>query len=74
MRCLPNANSFEILSQVELYRSLESALGSNFSSEPISPTPHPLIIVISGPSGVGKDAVIKVMIYLHLLCMEFAFF
>ncbi|OAY73017.1 guanylate kinase 2, chloroplastic/mitochondrial [Ananas comosus] len=53
---LPNSTTAD---KVELYRSLESALGSNFSSEPISPTPHPLIIVISGPSGVGKDAVIK---------------
>lgn len=35
-------------------------LGSKFSSDPLIPPPHPLIIVISGPSGVGKDAVIKV--------------
>ncbi|KAF9614571.1 hypothetical protein IFM89_019318 [Coptis chinensis] len=43
----------------EIFRSLEAALGSPFSTEPISPPPKPLIIVISGPSGVGKDAVIK---------------
>lgn len=34
-------------------------MGSSFSSEPIIPSPSPLVIVISGPSGVGKDAVIK---------------
>ncbi|KAF5181586.1 Guanylate kinase-like, partial [Thalictrum thalictroides] len=45
--------------KAELFRGLESALGSPFSSEPLSPSPKPLIIVISGPSGVGKDAVIK---------------
>lgn len=43
----------------ELYRALESSLGSPFSSEPFVPNPRPLIIVISGPSGVGKDAVIN---------------
>ncbi|XP_068333530.1 guanylate kinase 2, chloroplastic/mitochondrial-like [Pyrus communis] len=43
----------------ELLRALESSLGSAFSSEPLWPSPSPLIIVISGPSGVGKDAVIK---------------
>ncbi|XP_038978945.1 guanylate kinase 2, chloroplastic/mitochondrial-like, partial [Phoenix dactylifera] len=45
--------------KAELYRGLEAAIGSSFSSEPLSPPPNPLIIVISGPSGVGKDAVIK---------------
>ena len=43
----------------ELLRALESSLGSSFSSDPICPPPNPLVIVISGPSGVGKDAVIK---------------
>ncbi|XP_023539198.1 guanylate kinase 3, chloroplastic-like isoform X2 [Cucurbita pepo subsp. pepo] len=43
----------------ELLRSLEFSLNSGFSSEPLLPKPSPLIIVISGPSGVGKDAVIK---------------
>ncbi|XP_054787138.1 guanylate kinase 3, chloroplastic-like [Prosopis cineraria] len=43
----------------ELLRALESSLGSSFSSEAVIPNPMPLIIVISGPSGVGKDAVIK---------------
>ncbi|OVA01907.1 Guanylate kinase-like [Macleaya cordata] len=45
--------------KVELLRGLESALGSPFSSDSLSPAPKPLVIVISGPSGVGKDAVIK---------------
>ncbi|KAI4317726.1 hypothetical protein L6164_025573 [Bauhinia variegata] len=43
----------------ELLRALESSLGSAFSSEPLCPNPSPLILVISGSSGVGKDAVIK---------------
>ncbi|XP_026441299.1 guanylate kinase 2, chloroplastic/mitochondrial-like [Papaver somniferum] len=43
----------------ELLRGIESVLGSPFSSDPFTPKPNPLIIVISGPSGVGKDAVIK---------------
>ncbi|KAL7144624.1 hypothetical protein ABFS83_07G024800 [Erythranthe nasuta] len=45
--------------RVEVFRSLEDSLGSKFSSEPIAPNPNPQIIVFSGPSGVGKDAVIK---------------
>uniref|UniRef100_A0A803KUB6 guanylate kinase n=2 Tax=Chenopodium quinoa TaxID=63459 RepID=A0A803KUB6_CHEQI len=43
----------------ELLRALETSLGSSFSTAPLAPQPNPLIIVISGPSGVGKDAVIK---------------
>lgn len=43
----------------ELIRALETSLGSSFSCDPLIPNPNPLIIVISGPSGVGKDAVIK---------------
>ncbi|KAH9626694.1 hypothetical protein KSS87_021593 [Heliosperma pusillum] len=45
--------------RVEVLRALEASLGSSFSSNPSVPQPNPLIIVISGPSGVGKDAVIK---------------
>lgn len=43
----------------ELLRALEASVGSPFSNEPLYPAPSPLVIVISGPSGVGKDAVIK---------------
>ncbi|KAL4385866.1 hypothetical protein GQ457_09G018460 [Hibiscus cannabinus] len=46
-------------SKPELLLALESCLGSSFSSDRICSAPNPLIIVISGPSGVGKDAVIK---------------
>jgi hypothetical protein len=46
--------------QDQLFRGLEAALGTAFSSEPLAPPPQPMILVISGPSGVGKDAVIKV--------------
>ncbi|GJW16763.1 guanylate kinase 2, chloroplastic/mitochondrial-like protein [Tanacetum coccineum] len=49
----------ESADRAELYRALESSLGSSFGSDPIVPTPRPLIIVISGPSGVGKDCVVK---------------
>nr|GME16595.1 guanylate kinase 2, chloroplastic/mitochondrial [Ipomoea batatas]GME17699.1 guanylate kinase 2, chloroplastic/mitochondrial [Ipomoea batatas] len=45
--------------KAEVIRALEAALGSPFSSDPLAPNPNPLIVVISGPSGVGKDAVIK---------------
>lgn len=48
--------------KVELYRALESSLGTPFSSQPFVPNPSPLIIVVCGPSGVGKDAVIKRLI------------
>ncbi|KAL1154264.1 hypothetical protein V6Z11_A09G229900 [Gossypium hirsutum] len=51
--------SLEKASKPELLRALESSLGISFSSNSICPSPNPLIIVISGPSGVGKDAVIK---------------
>uniref|UniRef100_A0A0E0GLP2 guanylate kinase n=1 Tax=Oryza nivara TaxID=4536 RepID=A0A0E0GLP2_ORYNI len=43
----------------QLFRGLEAALGTTFSSEPLAPPPQPMILVISGPSGVGKDAVIQ---------------
>ncbi|WJX27065.1 guanylate kinase [Trifolium repens] len=43
----------------ELLRALETSIGSSFSSQPLIPNPNPLVIVISGPSGVGKDALIS---------------
>ncbi|KAG8063583.1 hypothetical protein GUJ93_ZPchr0003g18188 [Zizania palustris] len=43
----------------QLFRGLEAALGTTFSSEPLAPPPEPMVLVISGPSGVGKDAVIN---------------
>ncbi|KAL5541016.1 hypothetical protein UlMin_042589 [Ulmus minor] len=42
-----------------LIRALEASIGLGFSSEPLWRNPNPLIIVISRPSGVGKDVVIK---------------
>lgn len=45
--------------KAELLRSLEASLGHAFDSNPVCPPPNPLIIVISGPRGVGKDALIK---------------
>lgn len=49
----------ETASTSELFRALEASLNHSFSVEPFVPNPNPLIIVISGPSGVGKDAVIS---------------
>lgn len=43
-----------------MLREIEASLGSPLDSGPQVPPPKPLIIVISGPSGVGKDAVVKV--------------
>lgn len=45
--------------KAKLLRAIEGKLGSPFSLQSLSPPPNPLIIVISGPSGVGKDAIIK---------------
>ncbi|GLT47505.1 hypothetical protein SLA2020_211980 [Shorea laevis] len=50
--------ALEKASKPELLRALESSLRTTFSSDSVCPSPKPLIIVISGPSGVGKDAVI----------------
>ncbi|KAE9591427.1 putative guanylate kinase [Lupinus albus] len=54
----PSIPSIDKSNRSELLRALESSLGSSFNSQPLHPNPNPLIIVISGPSGVGKDAVI----------------
>ncbi|XP_057956819.1 guanylate kinase 3, chloroplastic-like [Malania oleifera] len=48
-----------IAGKAEVFRALEASLGKSFSSDGLTPPPNPLIIVISGPSGVGKDSVIK---------------
>ncbi|KAL3684607.1 hypothetical protein R1sor_002629 [Riccia sorocarpa] len=45
--------------QTQVMAELEDALGFPLGQDPQSPSPKPLVIVISGPSGVGKDAVIK---------------
>jgi len=34
---------------------------SSFSSKSLAPVPPPLVIVLSGPSGAGKDAVLNIM-------------
>ncbi|XP_075521703.1 guanylate kinase 3, chloroplastic-like [Primulina tabacum] len=49
----------DAVDRAEVFRALEASLGATFSFQPTVPNPNPLIIVISGPSGVGKDAVIK---------------
>ncbi|KGN43928.1 guanylate kinase 3, chloroplastic [Cucumis sativus] len=43
----------------ELLRSLEVLLGSSFRSDRLVYNQSPLVIVLSGPPGVGNDAVIK---------------
>ncbi|GAB4851161.1 hypothetical protein Ancab_030455 [Ancistrocladus abbreviatus] len=53
---IPDINKAD---RLQLLRALEASVGSAFSSEPLAGQANPLIIVISGPSGVGKDAVIK---------------
>ncbi|KAG0585791.1 hypothetical protein KC19_2G039400 [Ceratodon purpureus] len=47
------------ISSSKVLKELEQALGSPLDTQPQTPQPKPLVIVISGPSGVGKDAVIK---------------
>lgn len=49
----------DTFNQVAMLRDIEEALGSPLDSGPQAPAPKPLIIVISGSSGVGKDAVVK---------------
>ncbi|KAL6780363.1 GUK1 [Auxenochlorella protothecoides x Auxenochlorella symbiontica] len=42
----------------DVLQRLEARIG-NFSSRPLVPAPRPLVLVVSGPSGVGKDAVLN---------------
>ncbi|XP_024381231.1 guanylate kinase 3, chloroplastic isoform X2 [Physcomitrium patens] len=46
-------------SKSQVLKELEKVLGSPLDTQPQAPPPNPLVVVISGPSGVGKDAVIK---------------
>ncbi|CAN8269609.1 unnamed protein product [Cochlearia groenlandica] len=57
----PNSSTITTSSPTkpETLRSLESQMGSCLSTDPTIPPPNQIIIVISGPSGVGKDAVIN---------------
>lgn len=43
----------------EALKEVQERLGVTLSEEATVPSPHPTVIVISGPSGVGKDAVIR---------------
>ncbi|XP_047157523.1 guanylate kinase 2, chloroplastic/mitochondrial-like [Vigna umbellata] len=47
-----------MLERADLLHPLKASLGSPFSSNPLSPNPNPLIIVISGSNGVGKETLI----------------
>jgi guanylate kinase len=39
--------------------ALEAAFGQPLSTTPMAPATKPLVLVVSGPSGVGKDAVLQ---------------
>ncbi|KAH7421744.1 hypothetical protein KP509_13G073700 [Ceratopteris richardii] len=49
----------EIGDKESLLKEVEGALGSPLQRSSQAPVPKPLVMVISGPSGVGKDAVIN---------------
>jgi len=51
----PAADAAPCLSDADL----EAALGQALSRAPMAPAPRPLVLVVSGPSGVGKDAVLQ---------------
>lgn len=40
-------------------RAVEERLGVTLSESPTVPAPPPVVVVVSGPSGVGKDAVVR---------------
>lgn len=52
---LPPTTSAAALSDSDL----ERALGQPLSRAPMAPPPRPLVLVVSGPSGVGKDAALQ---------------
>jgi len=52
-------SDLETHTEAVMMAALEKKLGSTFSKRSTLPSPKPLLIVISGPSGVGKDAVIN---------------
>ena len=57
----------EFFFQVAMLRDIEEALGSPLDSRPQAPVPKPVIIVISGSSGVGKYVVVKLWyLFFHL--------
>ena len=56
-----------------MLQGVEQHFGSPLGTERQVPLPVPLVIVISGSSGVGKDAVIKVLmneVYMNI-CIVF---
>ena len=49
----------ETETEKRLLRTLEQKLGKRLDRGPMVPAQEPKVVVISGPSGVGKDAVIE---------------
>ncbi|KAG0621995.1 hypothetical protein M758_3G064300 [Ceratodon purpureus] len=49
----------QCFSQGPTVGSIEDELGTQFGEGPQATPPNPMVVVISGPSGVGKDAVVK---------------
>jgi guanylate kinase len=59
--CVPSAASAAVAGVVHgnsAARELASLIAA-LPTEPLVPLPSPLVLIISGPSGVGKDSVIK---------------
>ena len=61
----PRSDHLETHTETVMMAALEKKLGSTFSRKSTLPSPSPLLIVISGPSGVGKDAVINRLREVH---------
>ncbi len=51
----------------ETLAEVKEKLGVEFSDKPTLPPAPPVVLIISGPSGVGKDAVIKQLQEVSLL-------